>query len=84
MKEKVVFYEDKQGISVRGSTWTLWIRKVKTKDKGETMYALKPLEAKYNPEKHEFSYAELKNVIWLNKKEMDKLISSLIQLSEEK
>lgn len=82
-KEKIVFHKEKDGVSIRGSEWTLWIRKVKTKN-GETMFCFKPLEAHYNQEKHEFHYTDLKNPIWLNKKELDQLITTLIQLTEEK
>jgi hypothetical protein len=84
MKEKVRVYPEKAGVSVRGSEWTLWIRKVKTKDKGETMFVIKPLEVHYNPEKQTFHYTDLKTPIWLNKKELDQLITTLIQLTEEK
>ena len=83
MKEKVRIYPEKSGISIRGSEWTLWIRKVKTKDKGETMFVIKPLEVHYNPEKQTFHYTDLKTPIWLNKKELDQLIATLIQLTEE-
>ena len=83
MKEKVKVYPDKAGVSIRGTEWTLWIRKVKTKDKGETMFVVKPLETHYNPEKRTFHYTDLKAPIWLNKKELDQLITTLIQLTEE-
>jgi len=83
MREKVRVYPEKAGVSIRGSEWTLWIRKVKTKDKGETMFVVKPLELHYNPEKHTFYYTELKAPIWLNKKQLDQLITTLIQLTEE-
>jgi len=81
-KEKVKFYREKDGVSVRGVEWSLWIRKVRTKD-GETMFVLKPLELKYNPEKHTFHYEDLKAPIWLKKKEIDQLITTLIELTEE-
>jgi hypothetical protein len=83
MKEKIKVYPDKAGVSIRGTEWTLWIRKVKTKDKGETMFVVKPLETHYNPEKQTFHYTDLKAPIWLNKKELDQLIATLIQLTEE-
>jgi len=81
VKEKVKFYPNKQGVSVRGSEWTLWIRRVKDKD-GNILYAVKPLKACYNPEKHTFHYENMGNTIWLNPKELDTLISTLIQISE--
>ncbi|MEM2355192.1 MAG: hypothetical protein QXO00_02600 [Candidatus Bathyarchaeia archaeon] len=81
-KEKVKFYSEKDGVSVRGTEWSLWIRKVKTKD-GRTMFVLKPLELKYNPEKQTFHYDDLKAPIWLEKKEIDEIIKTLIQLTEE-
>ena len=81
-REKIVYYADKQGISVRGSEWTLWIQKVKTKDSGEIMFAVKPLETKYNQEKHEFRYEPLKAVIWLKKDEFIRFIEELKKLIE--
>ena len=81
-KEKIVYYADKQGISVRGSEWTLWIQKVKTKDSGEIMFAVKPLETKYDQEKREFHYEPLKAVIWLKKEEFAKFIDELKKLVE--
>ena len=80
-KEKVVYYADKRSVSVRGVEWTLWIRKVKTKD-GDTMFAVKPLQTKYNPEKHEFYYEPLKAVIWLKKDEFIKFIDELKKIVE--
>jgi len=82
LKEKIKVYPEKQGVSIRSSTWSLWIRKVKTKEKGEVMFVLKPLETHYNPEKQTFSYTDLKGPIWLNKEELDNLITVLIQLAE--
>jgi hypothetical protein len=82
LKEKVKVYPEKAGISIRGTEWTLWIRRVKTKD-NETMFVVKPLELHYNPEKHTFHYTDLKPPIWLNKKQLDQLITTLIQLTEE-
>jgi len=82
-REKVFYVADKNAVAIRGSTWTLWVSKVKTKD-GDTFYALKPLETKYNPQTHEFHSEPIKATLWLKKQEMDKLITNLIQLSEEK
>lgn len=81
-KEKVKFHPEKCGLSVRGAEWTLWVRRVKTKD-GRTMFIINPLEANYNPERQTFSYREMKRGIWVGKEEMDKIIVVLIQLTEE-
>jgi hypothetical protein len=82
MKEKIKVYPEKSSVSIRGTEWFLSIRRVRTRD-GETMFVVKPLETHYNPEKQTFSYTDLKAPIWLNKKELDQLITTLIQLTEE-
>jgi hypothetical protein len=83
MKEKIRVYPEKNLVVIRGAEWSLHVRRVKTKDKGETMFVVKPLETHYNPEKQTFHYTDLKAPIWLNKKELDQLITTLIQLTEE-
>jgi hypothetical protein len=82
MKEKIRFYPEKNLLIIRGVEWSLHVRRVKTKD-NETMFVVKPLELHYNPEKHTFHYTDLKAPIWLNKKQLDQLITTLIQLTEE-
>jgi len=81
-KEKVKTYAEKNAISVRGSQWTLWVRRVKTND-GRTMFLFKPLELKYSEKTKDFYYEELKGPIWLEKKDVDKIIGFLIELTEE-
>jgi hypothetical protein len=82
LKEKIRFYPEKNLLIIRGVEWSLHVRRVKTKD-NETMFVVKPLELHYNPEKHTFHYTDLKAPIWLNKKQLDQLITTLIQLTEE-
>jgi len=82
MKEKVKFYKEKQGLSIRGSEWTLWVRQVKNKE-GDILYVLKPLKAHYDPEKHTFHYETMANPIWLDAKDFGTLISTLVQMRDE-
>lgn len=81
-KEKVKVYPEKNAVSIRGSTWTLWIRRVKTND-GRVMFLFKPLELHYNQETKQFHYEDLKTPIWLEKRDVDKVIGTLIELTEE-
>ena len=82
MKEKVRVYPEKGLIMIRGRGWSLQLKKVKVKAKGEVMFAFKPLEVRYDAERETFTYTQLKNPIWLNRKEFDQLITTLIQLTE--
>jgi len=81
MREKVKVYPNRNGISVRGSEWTLWFRKVKTKD-GKTMYVVKPLQPHYNPENQSFHYEDLKSPIWLDSKEFGEFITAVVRLRD--
>jgi hypothetical protein len=46
------------------------------------MFAVKPLETKYNQEKREFHYEPLKAVIWLKKEEFTRFIDELKKIVE--
>lgn len=85
MKEKVKFYPEKQGVSVRGSEWTLWIRKVKTKDEGKDIYVVKPLKVVYDHSKLDseegaFSYEEMARPVWLEPWQFGKLREALEEM----
>lgn len=82
-KEKVKINTEKQSVLIKGSTWSLSFRKVKTRE-GKTMFLFKPLELKYSEKTKQFYYEELKGPIWLEKKEVDQIIGALIELTEEK
>jgi hypothetical protein len=79
---KVKAHPERSSISIRGSEWTLWIRRVRAKD-GEALYAVKILEPHVDAER-KTRYTQLKHTIWLNQKQIDQLITSLIQLTEAK
>ncbi|MEM2567313.1 MAG: hypothetical protein QXH20_02435 [Candidatus Bathyarchaeia archaeon] len=81
VKRKIRLHPNERGLSVEGATWTLSIRRVKTKE-NKTVYIMKPLEAKYNPKTHTFTYQEIRHGIWLNRQEIDELITKLIQIVE--
>lgn len=76
---KIKAYHEKNAIAIKGSSWTLWLRKVKN-SQGETLYLLEPLEAHYNPNTQKFHYEPLKNPIWLQPQDFGELISTLIQM----
>jgi hypothetical protein len=80
-KEKIKFYPEKHGVSIRGTEWTLWIRKVQTKD-GRTMFNIQPLNLIYNEKEHTFHYEELKKPIWLKPEEIKTLIGIVAKLTE--
>ena len=80
MREVVKTYPDKHGVSVRGAEWSLWVRRVKTRDK-RVMFVLKPLEVHYSGNTHNFNYEELKSPIWLNPSDLNKLVEELRDLS---
>jgi len=81
-KEKVKVNTEKQSVLIKGSTWSLSFRKVKTRE-GKTMFLFKPLELKYSEKTKQFYYEELKGPIWLEKKDVDRVIGALIELTEE-
>ena len=84
MKQRVTFYPDRCGVSVKGSLWTLWLQKVKTKKDNHTLYVVKPLKAHYNPETKEFHYEDLSTPIWLEPADFGQLISILVQIRDSK
>lgn len=80
MKEKVKAYPDKNGVSVRGLEWSLWIRKVETKADKRTMFVVKPLKSVYNNVDQQFSYEELCKPIWLTPTELGNFMKALSEL----
>jgi len=82
LKEKVKVYPEKNAVSIRGSTWTLWIRCVKTND-GKTLFLFKPLELKYSEKTKNFYYEKLRDPIWLEKKDINEILSVLTQLTQK-
>lgn len=81
-KEKVKVNTEKQSVLIKGSTWSLSFRKVKTRE-GKTMFLFKPLELKYSEKTKQFYYEELRGPIWLEKEDIDKIIGFLIELTEK-
>jgi len=79
LKEKVKAYPDKQGISIRGSEWSLWFQKVKTKDDRD-MFLVKPLRCVFDNADQRFGYREMAQPLWLTPVEIGDFMKALAEL----
>jgi len=73
-------YPEKNGVSIRGSEWSVWIRKVETKEDKRTMFLIKPLKCVYEPGTEKFSYEDMAAPIWLTPSDIGELMQALGEL----
>jgi len=80
LKKKVKAYPEKNGVSIRGTEWSLWFRRVKVGKEQRDMFLIKPLRCTYNGADQTFGYDDMARPLWLTPSELGELMKALAEL----